>query len=275
MRNIVLPGPDKSIDIYHGGLRLTCETADAGDVDFVGIGSIRFNWQPSPIICFELSQVDHLVKDSIMMLIDKSSIFKNKSQLMSLASDFLPEKKIRCDIQVTGINWQDSYVELKGTPRDRVSVNYPVERACDILKIYLVNLNTYRFQSQEGDLNISLEPLDDFYNLKKLKEEGTKYVVTHCCEVIRGNGQELHAENVELIIQAFGHMFSFIRGGDCFPICFTGYKSKKATPIWGEWMMPHSSPIQEPFDNWSKSQTHFQDMFTNMIAYMRMISGET
>jgi hypothetical protein len=64
MRDIILPEPDKPIDIYYGGLHLTFETANAGPITIIGIGSIKFNWQPELGIIFELSQVNELVKDS-------------------------------------------------------------------------------------------------------------------------------------------------------------------------------------------------------------------
>lgn len=269
MRDITLPEPDKPIDIYYGGLRLICENTGAEPITIIGIGSIKFNWLPEPGISFELSQVKELVKDSMNSLVVKNRLFEWISRIESIEPLPLPDKKVLSNIRFTGFEGHTSYVKLRGTPTRRVSVNYEIERTCNRLRLYLVNLNIPPFQARDGEWDLCLRSLEGYEKLGELKNEGTEYVVTHYFEARRNDGSDITVEDVEHLTEAWGKLFSFIRGGWCHPICFTGYKLIENSLAWAEWNKPIISPLVDPLENWCHYETDFRPMFTKMVEYIK------
>lgn len=121
-----------------------------------------------------------------------------------------------------------------------------------------------RIELEADDWQIMISPVNNLLDqVEELKLSGG-YSITHVGEIRRTDNKAFDLENVNDLLTALGHFFSFVRGSWVLPLLPIGYNSTDSV-VWEQWGMKKAIP-GETFYRGSMRRTDVQFRISSQVS---------
>jgi hypothetical protein len=235
---------------------------------YKGTGNVRLELFPRATICFLGNFHGVIARDALDCLFGEADIsfsFNNRQ-----VDGFLMDSSGDIDSQEYNVKWIPNHklsVGIGGHDTEISEIIFHLFNFVDFI-------GTRRSIEQDKLLSHAIEHIDLFCdqwnveikslistreNIKKLKEAGGGYCLTHVVSLKKINGAVFTGNNAEEILNALRFFLTFAKGCWCDPACAVGFDSS-GDRVWESWLSPEIS--------WQSPLSWFDHHHSTQLTYL-------